>query len=260
MKVVWSPVFLKQYSGDPAARAGRLEPVVEELQGAVEWEDADPAGAEALLRCHDRELLEAARAEGLFDVAALAAGAVVRAAELALAEPAFALVRPPGHHAGRTRAWGFCRFNNVAVALSELRARGLVREALVLDFDLHAGDGTLDVLGGEPWVRVVNPVAPSRDEYLADVVTALEHFQGDWIAVSAGFDNHSLDWGGLLHTEDYGFIGLQVGIRTLALGGHCFAALEGGYNPRSLAESVRAFVHGLERGWRKGGSGRADRS
>ncbi len=260
MKVVWNPVFLRPYSGDPAARAGRLDLVVEELQGAAEWEAAEPVAEEALLRCHDRGLLEAARAEGLFDVAALAAGAAVRAAELALAEPAFALVRPPGHHAGRTRAWGFCRFNNVAVALSEFRARGRVREALVLDFDLHTGDGTLDVLGGEPWVRVVNPAAPSREEYLADVVAALEHFQGDWIAVSAGFDNHSLDWGGLLHTEDYGFIGLQVGIRALALGGHCFAVLEGGYNPQSLAESVRAFIHGLERGWRKGGSGRADRS
>ncbi len=259
MKVVWSEAFRGSYAGDPAARAGRLDLVVEELEGWAEWVEPEPAPEEALLRCHGPERLDEVRAEGVYDVAALAAGGALAASCIALAEPAFALVRPPGHHASRVRAWGFCHFNNLAVALAERRARGEVERALVLDIDLHYGDGTEDILGGEAWVRLVNPGAPSRNEYLRQVMTALEAFEGDWIAVSAGFDGHSLDWGGLLHTEDYELIGLQVGIRARALDGHCFAVLEGGYHPQSLAESVRAFCRGMERGWAKGASGRADR-
>lgn len=259
MRVVWSRSFLAPYADDPGAREGRLDLVVEELEGWAEWVEPTPAPPDALLRCHGTERLEGARSEGVYEVAALAAGGAITASRLALQEPSFALVRPPGHHAHRDRAWGFCHFNNVAVALAERRARGELESALVLDIDLHYGDGTESILGGEAWVRIVNPGAPSRDAYLGQVMAALEGFEGDWIAVSAGFDGHSLDWGGLLHTEDYELIGLQVGVRARALGGHCFGVLEGGYHPQSLAESVRAFCHGMERGWAQGASGRADR-
>jgi len=233
---------------------------VDELAGWTEWVEPEPASEEDLLRCHDAERLSRAREAGVFEVAALAAGGAMGAARLAQEHPAFALVRPPGHHASRTRAWGFCHFNNLAVALAERRAAGRVTGALVLDIDLHVGDGTEDILGGEDWVRVVNPGAYSRNEYLGQVIDGLESFDGNWIAVSAGFDNHSLDWGGLLHTADYELIGLQVGIRARSLGGHCFGVLEGGYNPQSLAEGVRAFCHGMDRGWAKGASGRVDRA
>jgi acetoin utilization deacetylase AcuC-like enzyme len=259
VKIVWSERFRLVYDTDPAAAPGRLDPAVEALAGWAQWVEPEPAGEEDLLRCHTRRHLEEVRREGLYEAAALAAGGAVLAARLAQAEPTFALVRPPGHHASRDRAWGFCHCNNLAVALAERRAAGRVEQALALDIDLHYGDGTADILGREAWVALVNPGAPTREEYLRQVLEALEGFAGDWIAVSAGFDHHSLDWGGLLHTEDYGWIGLQVGIRARALGGHCFAVLEGGYNPASLAESVRAFCQGLERGWAKGASGRADR-
>lgn len=259
MKIVWSERFRPSYDTDPAAARGRLDPAVEELAGWAEWVEPEPAREEDLLRCHTPGRLEEVRREGLYDAAALAAGGAILSARLAEEAPSFALVRPPGHHASRDRAWGYCHFNNLAVALAERRAAGRVTRALVLDFDLHTGDGTADILGREAWVQVVNPGAYRREEYLCDALEALEGFAGDWIAVSAGFDHHSLDWGGLLHTEDYGLLGLQAGIRARALGGHCFAVLEGGYNPTSLAESVRAFCHGLERGWEKGASGRADR-
>ncbi len=259
MKVVWNEAFLRQYSGDPAARPGRLEPILEELEGRAEWVEAGPAPVEALLRCHDPDHVEWVRRSGVYDVAALAAGGALRAARIGTEEPAFALIRPPGHHASRQRAWGFCYFNNLAVALMDLRAEGLADQALVLDIDLHFGDGTADVLGREEGVRILNPGAPTRREYLVQVIEALDRFEGNCIAVSAGFDNHRDDWGGLLHAEDFRLIGLQVGIRARALGAACYAVLEGGYNHAVLGENVEQFVSGLEQGWWWGASGQADR-
>ncbi|MDW7710630.1 MAG: hypothetical protein SCH98_09150 [Deferrisomatales bacterium] len=192
------------------------------------------------------------RREGVYQAAALAAGGALLAARLAEEEPCFALVRPPGHHASRERAWGFCHFNNVAVALAERRAAGRVRRALVLDIDLHFGDGTADILFGEGWAELVNPGAHRREDYLAQVLRALCGFSGDWIAVSAGFDHHVRDWGGLLETEDYALIGRHAGLRARALGARCFGVLEGGYNPASLAESVFGFCRGLQQGWAEG--------
>ena len=256
MKVVWSEEFLSVYSEDPAAKPGRLEPALAELEGLAEWVEPKPTSEEAILRCHTPEHLAWVRRSGAYEIAALAAGAVVSAAEIARSEPCFALVRPPGHHASRDRAWGFCYFNNVAIALSNLRFEKSLESALVLDFDLHYGDGTVNILGPEGWAQIVNPEVPNREAYLVEVIECLNRFEGDWIAVSAGFDNHSLDWGGVLHTQDYELIGLEVGIRARALRAHCVAALEGGYNPASLAESVYAFLSGLERGWHIGEEGR----
>ncbi len=251
MNVVWSERFLEQYTGDPAARAGRLEPTVEALSGLAEWVEPEPAREADVLRCHTRDHVEWVRATGLWEIAALAAGGALEAARLAAggAGPTFALVRPPGHHASAHRAWGFCYLNNLAVALRALERAGSIRRAFVLDFDLHFGDGTVNILGDEPWVRILNPGAPDREAYVAEVARALAGFEGDCIAVSAGFDHHWLDWGGLLHTEDYEAMGRLVGARARELGGICFAVLEGGYNPSSMAEAAASFCQGLEVGW-----------
>ena len=88
-----------------------------------------------------------------------------------------------------------------------------------------------------------------RQRFLSATLNAIEGFEGDCIAVSAGFDNHVEDWGGMIETEDYAVIGRWAGRRARQLGARLFGVLEGGYNSRALAVCVRAFVEGVEEGW-----------
>jgi len=98
---------------------------------------------------------------------------------------------------------------------------------------------------GKRYATIHNPVSPDRSEYLEDVAGRLAATRADVIAVSAGFDNHLQDWGGVLLTEDYETIGRLVRETSRRLSAGCFAVLEGGYNHRVLGESVLAFLSGL---------------
>lgn len=245
MKVYFHPTFYEIYTHDPAAAAGRVEAVVDALEGFATFVEPRPATESELLAAHDASHVRGVRAKGLYHIAALAAGATVQAAETGLTEPGFALVRPPGHHASRASAWGFCYFNNIAVALLSLKARGRIARAFVLDFDLHYGDGTVDILGDGSWVQILNPTANDRGRYLAEVGSALSAFEGDIIGVSAGFDHHIRDWGGLLTTEDYQEMGKTVRNAARRTGAGCFGVLEGGYNAKVLGLNVRAFLEGM---------------
>jgi len=162
-----------------------------------------------------------------------------------LKRPAFALVRPPGHHASADDSWGFCYYNNVAVALEHLKHHGHIQTAYVLDFDLHYGDGTVNILGEKGYAAILNPQTENRLEYLRLVEDDLATMKADIIAVSAGFDAHILDWGGVLRTEDYHALGTLVRSACRRLGIGCFAVLEGGYNHAVLGENVRSFLLGL---------------
>lgn len=162
------------------------------------------------------------------EIARLAAGATIEAARAAWHEgrPAFAFVRPPGHHAEADRAMGFCLYNNIAVAAADLRAAGVARVAIV-DFDVHHGNGTQAIFYADPAVLYVSthqghfyPGTGDADErgtgagqgatlniplpagsgdavyaraYETQVVPALERFAPDLILVSAGFDIHERD-------------------------------------------------------------------
>jgi acetoin utilization deacetylase AcuC-like enzyme len=246
MKVVYHPSFIQVYTHDPAAEEGRMEAIVQAIGDRTPFVEALPATQEQIGLSHTRAHMDHVAARGLYEIAALAAGGAIQAARIGLSEPAFGLIRPPGHHASAGNSWGFCYFNNMAVALLALKLEGLIRRAMVLDIDLHFGDGTVNILGERDWVRIHNPAARDRKEYLEEVEDVLQGIQMDLIGVSAGFDYHQQDWGGLLTTEDYRTIANKVRGAARACGGGCFAILEGGYNHSVLGTNVAAFLEGFE--------------
>jgi hypothetical protein len=248
MKVYFDDRFYAAYTSDPAAAAGRMESVVEAIAPHVEICPIAPAAESDLLAAHPKGHIEYVRSVNLFDIAALAAGGALAAAETGMTEPSFALIRPPGHHASGDSCWGFCFFNNMAVSLYRLKATERINAAFILDFDLHYGDGNVNILGHLPWVEILNPEGGSREPYLNQVQHALDTTTADVIAVSAGFDHHLQDWGGLLTTEDYRTMGLWVNEAARRNNGGCYGILEGGYNHSVLGENVLAFIDGLNNG------------
>jgi acetoin utilization deacetylase AcuC-like enzyme len=181
-------------------------------------------------------------------MASLAAGGAILAGRLAHGgDPAFACVRPPGHHASRTGAWGHCTFSNVALALLVLQAEQRVNRAFVIDIDAHTGDGTRDVLAAWPQAEIFNPFAATAAEYLALVEDRLAALAPtDILAVSAGFDAYRLDVGHKLDTPDFHRIGILVreAARRVCRGRR-FAVLEGGYYLKDLGANVLAFCQGF---------------
>jgi acetoin utilization deacetylase AcuC-like enzyme len=246
MKVVTHPDFLEVYTNDPAAAPGRLEPIVEAIRGMAQFEEPLPASWDDIEAVHTLRHMQRIERERVYKISALAAGAAILAAEIGMSEPCFALVRPPGHHASGDSSWGFCYFNNMAVALEHLRRTKRIQTAYVLDFDLHYGDGTVSILREKGYVAIHNPESDDRELYIREIERHLQSAQVDVIGVSAGFDNHLLDWGGLLQTEDYRTIGKLVRRAADRMGSGCFALLEGGYNHSILGENVLAFLNGLE--------------
>lgn len=236
---------------DPAAAYGRLDYALALAQERYPILTPAPCTEEDLLRVHTPSHLSNVRMDdSVYPVALLAAGATMEASRLAMAgEPAFALCRPPGHHASPGSCWGFCYFNNVAVAVKGLLERGDVNKVLIVDYDLHFGDGTANTFHGEPNVAYLHPEGPDRIALLSHLKGFIQDEEADIVAVSAGFDRHIQDWGGMLTTEDYGEIGHILGEFARAqCEGRIFAALEGGYNARSLGEAFGAFCEGLQEG------------
>jgi acetoin utilization deacetylase AcuC-like enzyme len=246
VKVIYHSDFNQVYSHDPASAPGRIEAVVKALTGRVTFVKALAADRDDIAAVHTQDHMKDVEREGVFDIAALAAGGAVQAAGIGLTEPCFALIRPPGHHASAGSAWGFCYFNNMAIALEKLKRDRRIERAFILDFDLHFGDGTVNILGGKEYVSIFNPSSSDRNDYLKSVRASLFSEKVDIIGVSAGFDHHVADWGGLLTTEDYREMGRLVREASLKNNGGCFAILEGGYNHQVLGENVMAFTEGLE--------------
>jgi acetoin utilization deacetylase AcuC-like enzyme len=246
MKVVFHPDFYQVYVSDPAAEKGRIEAVMKEIQDTVTFVEPHEASLEDILRAHSPDLVDIVTNEGLYPIASLAAGAAILTAEIAMDEPCFGLLRPPGHHASYSSCWGFCYFNNMAIALLSLHHRNRIKSAFVLDFDLHYGDGNVNVLEDKSFVTIYNPDFRHRDSYMKDVRKTLDEVSVDMIGISAGFDNHVDDWGGLLHTEDYYDMGVMVKDSAKRSGGGYFAILEGGYNHKVLGKNARALIQGME--------------
>jgi len=246
MKVVYSEEYKQVYSSDPASNPGRIEAIEFALAGKVDYIEPQPASEKDIAAVHTDKHIAEVRREGVYDIAALAAGGAIKAAQIGLTEPCFAVIRPPGHHASANSAWGFCYFNNMSIALEKLKKEGKIKKAFILDFDLHVGDGNINILGGKGYVTILNPAGQNRNEYLKIVQNNLEQTDADMTAVSAGFDYHEADWGGLLKTEDYTYMGKLVRETARRNKGGCFGILEGGYNHAVLGKNVLAFINGLE--------------
>ncbi len=249
MVIVYHPGYQRVYASDPAARAGRMEAILKELQGHYDFLEPQPASEDDLKRVHTQSHTDFIKREPLlYQAACLSAGGAILAAELAMeGKTAFGLIRPPGHHASASNCWGFCFFNNIAVALAKLREAEKISGAFILDFDLHFGDGTSNIFQGSQIVYF-QPHTSERQGFLKEIGKRLETEKGYHIlAVSAGFDRHEEDWGRMLKTDDYRTIGKMVKDASQNIcQGRRFAVLEGGYNHKVLGKNVKAFLEGLE--------------
>lgn len=248
MKIIYHTRYNEVYASDPAAKAGRLEAIVKELGGKYDFLEPQLAPEADLERIHTKSHIESVKSNShLYEIACLAAGGAMKAARMAMeGEVSFALIRPPGHHASPDHCWGFCFFNNIAIALAKLQEQNLIERALVLDFDLHFGDGTSNIFAGSP-IKYFQPEARDRERFVREIEKRFaEEKDYDILAVSAGFDRHIEDWGGQLSTSDYHTIGkLTKKAAEKNCKGRRFAVLEGGYNHSVLGKNVKAFLEGL---------------
>ncbi|MDM8538593.1 hypothetical protein QUF70_17695, partial [Desulfobacterales bacterium HSG17] len=245
MKVVFHEDFYSFYTSDPAASGGRMEVIVEAIESKAEFITAFPATETDILAVHTQAHIDRVEREGLHDISSLAAGGAIQSAEIGLREPCFALIRPPGHHASADSCWGFCYYNNMSIALQYLKNNNLIETAFVLDFDLHYGDGNVNILENKNWVQILNPPERDREEYIDRVTRIVSETKADIVGISAGFDHHIDDWGGLLETRDYYTMGALVRNTADRNNGGCFAILEGGYNHDVLGQNAAALLEGL---------------
>ncbi len=227
-----------------------MEAICRALEGAYEFDEPAAATDADLKLCHTNNHIQYVKQHNpsAYTTGKLAVGGAIKSAEVAHGgEPAIGLIRPPGHHASPNSCWGFCYFNNMAVSIKRLLNEGKIKGAVVLDIDLHYGDGTANIFSGSPEVSYFHPEGYSREAFMQALSRDLEKVENyEIIAISAGFDRHENDWGGLLKTEDYQRIGELVKAHSLRnCNGRRYGLLEGGYNHDVLGENVMALLEGL---------------
>ncbi len=298
--LVYHPIYLKHDTGPHPERAARLVEIRAALEREGLWErlrhlSPRPATMEELARVHSPEHIrwvaecsqkgggwvdmDTILSSGSYRAALYAAGGAIVAAEAVVrgeVANAFAMVRPPGHHATRDRAMGFCLLNNVAIAAHAALAGGLAQRIFIFDYDVHHGNGTEEAFDADPRVFYFSthqhplypgtghaddmgegegrgttlnvPLPPeSGDEELRQVcqlmAQAARRFRPDLMLVSAGYDGHWLDGISQLQLSVGGYSHIAEAIREVAgevCGGRVVFLLEGGYHPAALSASVVA--------------------
>ncbi len=306
--LVHDPVFLEHDTGAHPECAERLRAIATEFEKRELFQKCKPLKYKpideaAILRLHSAEQLRIAKeAASLganrievdtivsprsFDVALRAAGACVAAVDAVLsgkAKTSFSIVRPPGHHAKPDRSMGFCLFNNVALAADHARTKHRLERILIVDWDVHHGNGTQDIFYADPQVFFLsfhrygagfypgtgsadetgagagagfNLNIPFRantarktyiDEFCATVEAVADRFRPELILISAGFDAHRLDPIGNLGLENEDFVAMTDIVLATAkthTNGRVVSCLEGGYHWQATAESSAAHVETL---------------
>jgi len=306
--IVWADAYVEHLTGDghpeqPArvtAIRDRLE--ADGLLGQVRRIEPHAATDEAILRCHTADYLRIATedvADGeprlstgdtrisprSLDIARLASGGVIAAVDAVVkgdAANAFAVVRPPGHHATPKRGMGFCLFNNVAIAARHAQAVHGIRRVLIVDWDVHHGNGTQDIFyedgsvlffdthqhplypgtgaatetgkgaGAGLTINCPFPAGSGRKEIIGafreKLLPAAQAFRPDLVLVSAGFDSRIDDPLGSFKLTDEDFAELTGIVKEIAAehcGGRLVSTLEGGYNLAGLASAAASHVRAL---------------
>jgi acetoin utilization deacetylase AcuC-like enzyme len=300
--LVYDPIYLQHDTGDHVENARRLVDAMSHLKETGMRErlislPARPATQEELEMIHAPEYISYVKSKAengggwldadtvmsakSYEAAIYAAGGLMVATEAVIkkeVDSAFALVRPPGHHATRDRAMGFCIFNNVAIAAGFALKVLDLNQVLIVDFDVHHGNGTQDAFYADPRALYFSthqyPFYPGTgqvtetgtgegegttvnfpmaagwgdEEYLRAfnevLVPMARRFQPQLILVSAGFDPHWADQLAMMRVSVTGFAQMAMILRELAAElcqGRLVFTLEGGYNLRVIACSIKAI-------------------
>ena len=305
---VYDAVYLRHITGSGhPERPERLEAIVARLQAAGLLETLTriklrPAEEKWLTAVHTPEHIAALRelhaqgerfagsrdtpvSESSYEVALMAAGGVLAAVDAVMAgevRNAFCAVRPPGHHATHDKSMGFCLLNNVAIAARYVQKKHKLPKVLIVDWDVHHGNGTQDIFYEDPSVFYFSvhqypfyPGSGSADErgagegkgqtlnvplpagsgnaefqqaFSQKLLPAARQFRPDFVLVSAGFDAHEDDLLGQMRVTTEGFAQLTAIVRQIAeehCRGRLVSVLEGGYDLDGLATSVEAHVRAL---------------
>lgn len=312
--IIHSDEYLKHDTGDHPERRERYQAVMDGLLADADWWQSAiklapvPATDEELLRCHTvrsiNRVHQACEQAAMFEhvsldadtlvseqsdrVARLAAGGACRAVDAVVQKDAgsvFVACRPPGHHATVGQAMGFCLYNNVAVAAryAQTTYPEMVKRVLIVDFDVHHGNGTQDIFYDDPSVFYyslhqypwypgtgsaeergvregegftlnipVHAMTPAED-YLRMFEQGLESvmnkFAPDLVIISAGFDAHTTDPLGQLMLVDESYERMTKRLKEAAQTtgqGRVVSCLEGGYNLRTLGGTIKSHVAALE--------------
>lgn len=279
MRIIFSKKCLEYQSYGHPESPQRIKFAHDFLEGkGYAFIEAKSCQEKDILRVHSRKLVKQIKEgalqcpdtpnlEGIFEYAKLSCGAAIQALEFALDnEKTFSLMRPPGHHADRDTAMGFCYFNNIAVAVTKVLDK--VERIAILDIDCHHGNGTQDIFLGEERVLYLSlhqsplypgtglkslsnclnfplPAATSEKVYLNALRVAIEEikrFGPEIIGVSCGFDTYKDDPLTNLNLEKDSYF--KIAELISSLNKPFFSVLEGGYKIPELGECVEQYLKG----------------